>query len=163
MALLEVDDLTVRFRTLRGEVHAVNGVELSVDAGQTVALVGESGCGKSVTALAILGLLARTASVTRGRVVFDGQDLLRRSERELRQLRGQAISMIFQDPMSSLNPVMTVGAQVGEVLEAHTDLGGAAIKRRSVELLDEVGIPDARQRLPDSTRTSSRAECASGR
>ena len=146
MALLEVDDLTVRFRTLRGEVHAVNGVELSVEAGQTVALVGESGCGKSVTALAILGLLARTASVTRGRVVFDGHDLLGRSERELRQLRGQAISMIFQDPMSSLNPVMTVGAQVGEVLEAHTDLGAAAIKRRSVELLDEVGIPDAGQR-----------------
>jgi peptide/nickel transport system ATP-binding protein len=146
MALLEVDDLTVRFRTLRGEVHAVNGVELSVDAGETVALVGESGCGKSVTALAILGLLARTASVTRGRVVFDGRDLVGRSERELRQLRGQAISMIFQDPMSSLNPVMTVGTQVGEVLEAHTDLGGAAIKRRSVELLDEVGIPDAGQR-----------------
>ena len=84
MALLEVDDLTVRFRTLRGEVHAVNGVDLSVDAGETVALVGESGCGKSVTALAILGLLARTASVTRGRVVFDGHDLLGRSERELR-------------------------------------------------------------------------------
>jgi peptide/nickel transport system ATP-binding protein len=146
MALLEVDDLTVRFRTLRGEVHAVNGVELSVDAGETVALVGESGCGKSVTALAILGLLARTASVTRGRVVFDGRDLVGRSERELRQLRGQAISMIFQDPMSSLNPVMTVGTQVGEVLEAHTDLGGAAIKRRSVELLDEVGIPNAGQR-----------------
>ena len=109
MALLEVDDLTVRFRTLRGEVHAVNGVELSVDAGETVALVGESGCGKSVTALAILGLLARTASVTRGQVRFDGRDLIGRSERELRQLRGQAISMIFQDPMSSLNPVMTIG------------------------------------------------------
>ena len=146
MALLEVEDLTVRFRTLRGEVHAVNGVELSVDAGETVALVGESGCGKSVTALAILGLLARTASVTRGQVRFDGRDLIGRSERELRQLRGQAISMIFQDPMSSLNPVMTVGSQVGEVLEAHTDLGGTAIKRRSVELLDEVGIPDARRR-----------------
>jgi oligopeptide/dipeptide ABC transporter ATP-binding protein len=146
MALLEVDDLTVRFRTLRGEVHAVNGVGLSVESGQTVALVGESGCGKSVTALAILGLLARTASVTRGRVVFDGRDLLGRSERELRELRGRAISMIFQDPMSSLNPVMTVGAQVGEILEAHTDLGAAEIKRRAVELLDEVGIPDARHR-----------------
>ena len=146
MALLEVDDLTVRFRTLRGEVHAVNGASLSVDAGQTVALVGESGSGKSVTALAILGLLARTASVARGRVIFDGRDLVGRSERDLRKLRGQAISMIFQDPMSSLNPLMTVGAQVGEVLEAHTDLGGAAIRRRTVELLDEVGIPDAERR-----------------
>jgi oligopeptide/dipeptide ABC transporter ATP-binding protein len=146
MALLEVDDLTVRFRTLRGEVHAVNGVDLSVDAGETVALVGESGCGKSVTALAILGLLARTASVTRGRVLFEGRNLIGRSERELRQLRGQAISMIFQDPMTSLNPVMTIGAQVGEVLEAHTDLRGAAVRQRAVELLDEVGIPDAARR-----------------
>jgi oligopeptide/dipeptide ABC transporter ATP-binding protein len=146
MALLEVDDLTVRFRTLRGEVHAVNGVDLSVDAGETVALVGESGCGKSVTALAILGLLARTASVTRGRVLFEGRNLIGRSERDLRQLRGQAISMIFQDPMSSLNPVMTIGAQVGEVLEAHTHLRGAAVRQRSVELLDEVGIPDAARR-----------------
>jgi oligopeptide/dipeptide ABC transporter ATP-binding protein len=146
MALLEVEDLTVHFRTLRGEVHAVNGVDLSVDAGETVALVGESGCGKSVTALAILGLLARTASVTRGRVSFEGRNLIGRSERELRQLRGQAISMIFQDPMSSLNPVMTIGAQVGEVLEAHTDLRGAAVRRRAAELLDEVGIPDAARR-----------------
>jgi oligopeptide/dipeptide ABC transporter ATP-binding protein len=146
MALLEVEDLTVHFRTLRGEVHAVNGVDLSVDAGETVALVGESGCGKSVTALAILGLLARTASVTRGRVSFEGRNLIGRSERELRQLRGQAISMIFQDPMSSLNPVMTIGAQVGEGLEAHTDLRGAAVRRRAAELLDEVGIPDAARR-----------------
>ena len=163
MALLEVDDLTVRFRTLRGEVHAVNGVELSVDAGETVALVGESGCGKSVTALAILGLLARTASVTRGRVVFDGRDLLGRSERELRQLRGQAISMIFQDPMSSLNPVMTVGAQVGEVLEAHTDLrrgGDQAAVRRAAR---RGRHPRRRRAAPASTRTSSPAGCASGR
>jgi len=146
MALLEVDDLAVRFRTLRGEVHAVNGVALTVEAGETVALVGESGSGKSVTALSILGLLGRAASVTRGRVEFDGQSLLGRSERELRRLRGASISMIFQDPMSCLNPVMTIGAQVREVLEAHTDMSGAATRRRSVELLDEVGMPDPAER-----------------
>jgi len=146
MALLEVDDLTVRFRTLRGEVHAVNGVGLTIDAGETVAVVGESGSGKSVTALAILGLLGRAASVTRGRVSFDGRSLLGQTERQLRRLRGDAISMIFQDPMTCLNPVMTIGAQVREVLEAHTDLGTAAAKRRSIELLDEVGIPDAARR-----------------
>ena len=163
MALLEVDDLTVRFRTLRGEVHAVNGVELSVDAGETVALVGESGCGKSVTALAILGLLARTASVTRGRVVFDGRDLLGRSERELRQLRGQAISMIFQDPMSSLNPVMTVGAQVGEVLEAHTDLRRRRRSSGGPSSCSTRSASPTPASAPGSTRTSSPAGCASGR
>ena len=145
-ALLEVDDLAVRFRTLRGEVHAVNGVDLRIEPGQTVALVGESGCGKTVTALAILGLLGRTASVTRGRVLFDGRDLIRQSEHQLRHLRGASISMIFQDPMTSLNPVMTIGDQIREILEAHTKLRGAAARQRSVELLEEVGIPDAARR-----------------
>ena len=145
-ALLEVDDLAVRFRTLRGEVHAVNGVELRIEPGETVALVGESGCGKTVTALAILGLLGRTASVTRGRVLFDGRDLLRQPEHELRHLRGASISMIFQDPMTSLNPVMTIGAQTREILEAHSKLRGAAARQRSIELLEEVGIPDAARR-----------------
>ncbi len=146
MALLEVEDLTVRFRTLRGEVHAVNGVDLSVDSGETVAVVGESGSGKSVTALAILGLLGPAASVPRGRVDFDGQPLLGRSEHQLRRLRGAAISMIFQDPMTCLNPMMPIGAQVAEVLEAHTTLRRADIRRRSIEVLDEVGIPDAARR-----------------
>ena len=162
MALLEVEDLTVRFRTLHGEVHAVNGVDLSVDAGETVALVGESGCGKSVTALAILGLLARTASVTRGRVSFEGRKLIGRSERELRQLRGKAISMIFQDPMSSLNPVMTIGAQVGEVLEAHTNLRGAAVRGAPSSCSTRSASPTP-PGGPASTRTSSPAGCASGR
>jgi oligopeptide/dipeptide ABC transporter ATP-binding protein len=146
MALLEVDDLAVRFRTLRGEVHAVNGVELRIEPGETVALVGESGCGKTVTALAILGLLGRTASVTRGRVLFDGRDLIRQSEHQLRHLRGASISMIFQDPMTSLNPVMTIGDQIREILEAHTKLRGAAVRQRSIELLEEVGIPDSARR-----------------
>jgi oligopeptide/dipeptide ABC transporter ATP-binding protein len=146
MALLEVEDLAVRFRMLRGEVHAVNGVSLSIDAGGTVALVGESGSGKSVTAMAILGLLGRNADVTRGRVSFDGREVLAGSERELRRVRGNSIGMIFQDPMTCLNPVMSIGAQVGEVLEAHTGLRGAAAGRRAVELLDEVGIPDAARR-----------------
>src|SRR5262245_52248959 len=146
MALLEVEDLAVRFKTLRGEVHAVNGVDLAIDSGETVALVGESGCGKSVTALAILGLLGRSASVTRGHVCYDGRDLIRSPESELRKLRGASVSMIFQDPMTSLNPVMTVGAQIREILEVHTSLGGGDVRRRAVELLDEVGIPDAARR-----------------
>jgi peptide/nickel transport system ATP-binding protein len=146
MALLEVDDLRVRFRTLRGDVYAVNGLGLAIDAGETVALVGESGCGKSVSALAILGLLGRTAAVTADRLSFDGRDLLASSERELRRVRGAAMAMIFQDPMTSLNPVMPIGAQVAEVLEAHTDVRASAARRRAVELLDEVGIPDAARR-----------------
>lgn len=146
MTLLDVVDLAIRFRTLRGEVHAVNGVDLRIDAGETVALVGESGSGKSVTALAILGLLARTASVTRGKVLFEGRDLVGRNENELRRLRGASISMIFQDPMSCLNPVMTIGSQVREILEAHTKFRGAAAHQRSVELLDQVGIPDPARR-----------------
>jgi oligopeptide/dipeptide ABC transporter ATP-binding protein len=146
MALLEVEDLAVQFKTLRSEVYAVNGVDLAIDSGETVALVGESGCGKSVTALAILGLLGRAASVTRGGVRFDGRDLIHSSESELRRLRGASISMIFQDPMTSLNPVMTVGAQIREILEVHTQLRGADARRRSVELLEEVGIPDSARR-----------------
>jgi oligopeptide/dipeptide ABC transporter ATP-binding protein len=146
MALLEVEDLAVQFKTLRSEVYAVNGVDLAIDSGETVALVGESGCGKSVTALAILGLLGRAASVTRGGVRFDGRDLIHSSESELRRLRGASISMIFQDPMTSLNPVMTVGAQIREILEVHTQLRRADARRRSVELLEEVGIPDAARR-----------------
>jgi oligopeptide/dipeptide ABC transporter ATP-binding protein len=146
MALLEVDDLAVRFKTLRGEVYAVNGVDLAVDSGETVALVGESGCGKSVTALAILGLLGRTAQITGGEVRFDGRDLVRCPEGELRRLRGASISMIFQDPMTSLNPVMTIGAQIREILEVHTALRGADARSRAVELLEEVGIPDAARR-----------------
>ena len=146
MALLDISDLAVRFRMLRGDVHAVNGVDLTVEAGSTVALVGESGSGKSVTALAVLGLLSPAATVTRGRVDFDGRSLLGLSERQLRTVRGAELAMIFQDPMTGLNPVLSVGAQVREVVEAHTDLSRAAASKRAVELLDEVGIPDPARR-----------------
>jgi oligopeptide/dipeptide ABC transporter ATP-binding protein len=146
MALLEIEDLAVRFRMLRSEVYAVNGVDLTVDEGQTVAVVGESGSGKSVTALAVMGLLGRAATIPRGRIEFDGQPLLGMPEHQLRRLRGAAMSMIFQDPMTCLNPVMTIGAQVAEVLEAHTWLRGGDARRRSVDVLEEVGIPDPARR-----------------
>ena len=144
--LLDIVDLAVRFRTLRGPVHAVNGVNLRVDQGETVALVGESGSGKSVTALAVLGLLAPTATVTRGRIEFEGRDLRRLPDADLRALRGGAMAMVFQDPMTSLNPLMTIGAQVREIVEAHTDLRGKAARHRAVDLLDHVGIPDPARR-----------------
>ena len=142
MTLLDIVDLAVQFRTLRGPVHAVNGVSLTVGEGETVALVGESGSGKSVTALAVLGLLAPTATVTRGRIDFEGRDLCALPDSGMRALRGGAISMVFQDPMTSLNPLMTIGAQVREIIEAHTELRGKAAQHRAVELLDHVGIPD---------------------
>ncbi len=146
MSLLDIVDLAVQFRTLRGPVYAVNGVNLTVDQSQTVALVGESGSGKSVTALAVLGLLAPTATVTRGRIGFEGKDLRQMPESGMRALRGGAISMVFQDPMTSLNPLMTIGAQVREIIEAHTDLRGKAALHRAIELLDHVGIPDPSHR-----------------
>ena len=146
MALLDIEGLTVRFRTLRGEVHAVNGVTLSVDEGETVALVGESGSGKSVTALAVLGLLAPTATIAAGSIRSAGRELVGLPGAKMREVRGRAISMVFQDPMTSLNPLMTIGAQIREVLDAHTDLRGRAAKQRVVELIEQVGIPDAERR-----------------
>jgi peptide/nickel transport system ATP-binding protein len=149
MSLLEIEGLSIRFKTLRGEVHAVNGLDLVVDRGDTVALVGESGCGKSATALAILGLLPRTAAVSAERLSVEDRDLRRLSEADLRLLRGGTVAMVFQDPMTSLNPVMTVGAQIQEVLAAHTDLRGRAVRDRVAELLDDVGIPSPRQRADE--------------
>ncbi len=146
MTLLDIVDLAVRFRTLRGPVHAVNGVSLTVDQGETVALVGESGSGKSVTALAVLGLLAPTATVSRGRIEFEGRDLRALPDSGMRALRGGSISMVFQDPMTSLNPLMTVGAQVREIIEAHTGLRRKPAQHRAIELLDHVGIPDPADR-----------------
>ncbi|CAN5617450.1 ABC transporter ATP-binding protein [soil metagenome] len=146
MSLLTITDLAVQFRTLRDPVYAVNGVSFSVDAGDTVALVGESGSGKSVTALAVLGLLADTASITRGSIDFEGTDLTKASESALCKLRGGSISMVFQDPMTSLNPLMTIGAQVREVIETHTDANRKDATRQAVELLGRVGIPDPARR-----------------
>jgi peptide/nickel transport system ATP-binding protein len=147
--LLSVEDLRVEFSTDRGTIHAVNGISFDVRAGETIGIVGESGCGKSVTSLALLGILPRAGGVTAGRATFDGRDLLTLSERELRGVRGAEIAMIFQDPMTSLNPVLTVGAQLREALETHFDIDRKEATRRAAELLDRVGIPAARSRLKD--------------
>ncbi|ROT27984.1 ABC transporter ATP-binding protein [Micromonospora sp. HM5-17] len=149
MALLEVEELSVTFRQ-RGKrtVRAVDGVSFSVDAGEVVGLVGESGCGKSVTSLAIMGLLPRGAGVTvEGRADLDGTNLLRVDRRTMRDIRGRDVAMIFQDPLSSLNPVVPIGRQVTEVLARHRGLTGDAARREAAELLDRVGIPDPTRRL----------------
>jgi len=145
--LLAVDDLRVRFWTNRGIVHAVNGISFDVRAGETLGLVGESGCGKSVTALATMGILARAAQIPSGSIKLEGRELIGLSERAWRRIRGKEIAMIFQDPMTSLNPVLTVGAQLREAIEEHLDLDRKAATRRAVELLDQVGIPSAADRL----------------
>jgi len=145
--LLEVEDLRVRFKTQRGLVHAVNGVSFEVRPGETLGLVGESGCGKSVTALATMGILPRAARIPSGSIKLEGRELIGLSERAWRRIRGKEIAMIFQDPMTSLNPVLTVGAQLREAIEEHLDLDRKAASRRAVELLDQVGIPSAADRL----------------
>ena len=147
-SLLEVADLSVRFDTDDGAVHAVDKMSFSLDRSEVLGIVGESGCGKSVSALSLLGLLPPTATVT-GRAVFDGTDLLKVSRRRLRRIRGKEISFVFQEPMTSLNPVFTVGKQIGEVLRAHLDLGARAARRRTVELLKLVRIPAAERRVDE--------------
>ncbi|MCA1657425.1 MAG: ABC transporter ATP-binding protein, partial [Actinobacteria bacterium] len=144
-----VDDLRVEFWTSRGTVYAVNGVSFDIAPGDTLAIVGESGCGKSVTALAILGLLSRSGRIAGGAAQFGGRDLLRLSDRAMRSIRGKEIAIIFQDPMTSLNPVLTVGRQIREALETHFDLDRKEAEQRAVDLLDRVGIPSARARLSD--------------
>jgi len=148
--LLEVEDLHVEFATEHGQVPAVRGVSFDIQPGQTVALVGESGSGKSVTALSVLRLLPYpAASHSKGRIVFNGQDLLHSDDRTIRGVRGNAISMIFQEPMSSLNPLHTVERQVSEALILHRGMRKAAARVRTIELLAEVGIPDPMSRLDD--------------
>ena len=144
--LLRVKDLSVAFPTPDGVVRAVNGVSFSIRGRETVGLVGESGCGKSVTALSILGLVPPPGRIDGGEVRFRGMDLLRARTSQLRRICGAKIAMIFQDPMSSLNPVMPVGKQISEALEVHLGLDGARAHKRTVELLSSVGIPDARER-----------------
>jgi oligopeptide/dipeptide ABC transporter ATP-binding protein len=147
--LLAVDDLRVQFWTGGGTVYAVNGITFDVAPGETLGIVGESGCGKSVTALALLGLLPRAGRVRTGSAVFQGRDLLKLKDREMRKLRGHQIAMIFQDPMTSLNPVLTIGRQLREPLETHFGMGRKEASTRAAELLDRVGIPSARARLSD--------------
>jgi peptide/nickel transport system ATP-binding protein len=146
--LLEVEDLSVRFETDAGSVHAVDRMSLRLEPRQVLGIVGESGCGKSVTALSILGLLPPTARVT-GRVQFEGLDLLRASRSQLRKVRGRKISFVFQEPMTSLNPVFKVGRQIEEALREHLSLSRQAARERSVELLDLVHIPDPRRRVDE--------------
>jgi oligopeptide/dipeptide ABC transporter ATP-binding protein len=148
MALLEVKDLVVRFRTADGTIHAVNGVSFEVEAGETLGLVGESGCGKSVTNLAIIRLLPKPAGrIEGGEITFDGLDLLSLSEATIRDLRGKEIAMIFQDPMTSLNPVLTIEEQVVETIRAHRKVTVGAARARAIELLAMVGIPKPETRL----------------
>ena len=147
--LLVVDNLSVEFWTSRGTVHAVNGISFSIGAGETLGIVGESGCGKSVTALALMGILPRAARIPTGSVTLDDRDLLAQSEREWQHVRGKDIAMIFQDPMTSLNPVLTVGRQLRESIQAHLPVNKKESEQRAAELLDRVGIPSAKARLRD--------------
>ncbi|MEJ6000791.1 ABC transporter ATP-binding protein [Paucibacter soli] len=145
--LLDIKGLTVRFATRGGAFTAVDGVDLQVSPNEVLAIVGESGSGKSVAMLALMGLLPWTASVSAERMVFDGHDLSQLSPRARRQIVGRDMAMVFQEPMSSLNPCFTVGYQIGEALAAHTDLDRRARRARVIELLERVGIPDASKRL----------------
>ena len=147
-ALLEVDDLTTYFFTRDGVVRAVEGVSFRVMRGEVLAIVGESGCGKSVTSLSIMRLIASPPGRTvRGRVLFEGRNLLALPEPEMRKIRGNAISMIFQEPMTSLNPVLTIGRQVAEALVLHRGMSREQALARSIELLREVRIPAPERRV----------------
>jgi dipeptide transport system ATP-binding protein len=147
MPLLDIRNLTVSFATRAGPFRAVDGVSLSVEIGEVVSVVGESGSGKSVAMLAVMGLLPSTATVTADRLEFNGRDLRTISARNRRRLIGHEMAMIFQEPMTSLNPCFTVGFQIGEVLKVHLGLGRAERKARAIELLDLVGIPEPGRRL----------------
>ena len=146
--ILEIKNLTVSFASdgVKERAVAVNGVDLAIPQGKTVGLVGESGCGKSVTSLSVMGLLADNGRVEGGEALFGGQDLLKLPDKKLRQIRGNRVSMIFQEPMTSLNPVMTVGRQVAESLRLHAGLDARAARRRTIEIFDKVGIPEPERR-----------------
>lgn len=148
MALLAVKDLEVTFKTEDGIVRAVNGLSFSVDAGKTLGIVGESGSGKSVTALSIMRLIAMPPGrIESGSIEFDGQDLLQVGEAQMRQIRGNKISMIFQDPMTSLNPVLTVGDQIAEAITLHQHKSKREAMQRAIEMLKVVRIPEAEKRI----------------
>ena len=149
MALLEVRDLRTYFRTDDGIVKAVDGVNFEVEKGQTLGIVGESGSGKSVTCLTIMGLNAKKSAITSGEALFNGEDLITAPKRRLRDIRGNDIAMIFQDPMTSLNPVHTIGKQLVEAVQLHRDVSKRQAKLRALELLKAVGIPRAERRVDD--------------
>ncbi|MGH2749079.1 MAG: ABC transporter ATP-binding protein [Actinomycetota bacterium] len=147
--LLSVRDLEVKFFTRRATVHAVRGISFDLAPGETLGIVGESGCGKSVSTLAMLGILARQGRATGGEVAFEGRDLLKLPDSQLRQIRGRDLAMIFQDPMTSLNPVLKIGRQLTETLVKHLDMGKDDAMDEAARLLDRVGIPAAPERLND--------------
>lgn len=159
MALLEIKNLTVAFDTSTGAFKAVDGIDISVDAGEVLAIVGESGSGKSVGMLAVMGLLPKTATVTADKMLFDGRDLLNMSDKERRAIMGREISMIFQEPIASLNPCFTVGFQLEEVLRFHLNMGKAQRRSRAIELLELVGIRDASERLGSYPHQMSGGQC----
>ena len=146
--LLEIQDLHTRFYTQGRVIKAVDGVSYSIDEGETLAVVGESGCGKSVTALSVMGLIPwPPGKITKGSVLYRGRDLLTLDAEAVRQIRGKEISMVFQEPMTSLNPVLTIERQLTETVEAHLDVTHEEARRRAIEVLEQVGIPDAERRL----------------
>ena len=150
MSLLEVRDLTTAFRTERGEVTAIEAVSFDLDAGEILGIVGESGSGKSVTALTVMGLLPQPpARLAGGRIRFDGVELTTLSERRMERIRGAGISMVFQEPMTSLNPVLTIGEQIMETVRAHEGVSARDQRLRAIAMLDRVGIPSAERRLRD--------------
>ena len=154
--LLEVEGLETQFNTPDGIVHAVNGVSLDLHEGETLCLVGESGCGKSVTVLSILRLIqSPPGKIAAGKAFFKGEDLLAMSNEEIRQIRGGQISMVFQDPMTSLNPIMTIGKQLEEPMLLHLGISKNEAQERSIKLLESVGIPQAADRLKDYTHQYS--------
>ncbi|MCJ7997834.1 ABC transporter ATP-binding protein [Rhizobium cremeum] len=159
MALLDIQNLTVEFETASGWFKAVDGVSLSVEAGEVLAIVGESGSGKSVSMLAVMGLLPWTAKITADSMLFQGKDIMRISPAERRKLIGKDIAMIFQEPVASLNPCFTVGFQIEEVLRIHMGLGKTARRERAIELFRLVGLPDPAERLNHFPHQMSGGQC----
>jgi oligopeptide transport system ATP-binding protein len=148
--LLDVQGLETQFRTREGTVHAVNGVSFNLKEGETLGIVGESGCGKSVTVMSVLRLIpSPPGKVSAGKALFQGKDLLTMGDEEIRRIRGAQISMVFQDPMTSFNPVLTIGRQLVEPLETHLGMSRAQANERAAEMLKMVGIPNAKDRLND--------------
>ena len=148
-SILEVRNLSTHFFTDDGEVKAVRNVSFNVAPGETVGIVGESGCGKSVTAMSVLGLVQRPGKVVNGEIMFKGRDLLKLTKEELRNIRGRDIAMIFQDPLSSMNPVLRVGYQIDEAMYAHDKIKSDDVKRRGIDLLKQVRVSDAERRIND--------------
>ncbi|WP_103173283.1 ABC transporter ATP-binding protein [Paracoccus sp. SY] len=159
MSLLTIRNLTVRFATATGSFTAVDGVDLSVDRGEVLAIVGESGSGKSVSMLAVMGLLPDTATVTADQMTYDGQDILAMTPAQRRKLIGREITMIFQEPVASLNPSFTVGFQIEEVLRLNLGLSGKAARNRALELFRAVGIPEPEEKLKAYPHQMSGGQC----